>query len=164
MDLLIPEFGTVIWTLVVFLIVFSILAKFAWKPMQNALKKRSDSIAEALEAAERTKKEMTQLQAENEKLLAEAKVERDKIIQEARDLKDSLLSEARERAKKEGQKMIDDAKEVIKNERVAAVQEIKKQVSELSVAISEKILLHELSDPSKQKALIEKSLTDLKFN
>ncbi len=55
--------------------------------------------------------------------------------------------------------MIEDAREAIKNERAAAIQEIKKQVSELSVAISEKILLQELSDPAKQKEIIEKSLS-----
>ena len=60
--------------------------------------------------------------------------------------------------------MIEEAREAIKNERAAAIQEIKKQVAELSVAISEKILMHELSDPEKQQELIEKSLSDVKFN
>jgi F-type H+-transporting ATPase subunit b len=164
MDLLTPEFGTIFWTLIVFGLAFFILAKFAWKPMLNALKQRDNSIAQALQAAEATKKEMSQLHAENEKLMAEARVERDKILQEAREFKDSVLNEAREQAKKEGHKLIEDAREAIKTERAAAIQDIKKQVSELSVAISEKILMHELSDPAKQKELIEKSLVDVKFN
>jgi F-type H+-transporting ATPase subunit b len=164
MDLLIPEFGTIFWSLLVFGITFFILARYAWKPMLKALKQRDTSIAEALQAAEKAKADVSKLHAENEKLLAEARVERDKILQEARELKDALLSESRELAKKEGHKMIEDAREAIKNERAAAIQDIKKQVSELSVAISEKILLHELSDPAKQKEIIEKSLVDVKFN
>jgi len=164
MDLLTPEFGTIFWTLIVFLISFYILAKFAWKPMLNALKERDKAIAQSLEAAEKAKSEVSRMQAESEKIMAQARVERDKMLQEARDLKESLVNESREQAKKEGLKLIEDARQVIKTERTAAVQEIKNQVSILSVAISEKILLHELSDPEKQKELIEKSLVDVKFN
>jgi F-type H+-transporting ATPase subunit b len=164
MDLLIPETGTIFWSFIGFSLTFFILAKFAWKPMLKALKERDSSIAQALQAAETAKKEVSQLHTENEKLLAEARAERDKILQEARELKESLMTESRELAKKEGKKMIDDAREAIKNERIAAIHEIKKQVAELSVAISEKILLQELADPGKQQELIEKSLNEIKFN
>jgi F-type H+-transporting ATPase subunit b len=164
MDLLTPEFGTIIWTLIIFSITFFILAKFAWKPLLNALKLRDKSIADALQAAETAKKEVSQLQAENEKLLVQTKAERDKIIQEARELKDSLLNDAREQARKEGHKMIADAREAIKNEKAAAIQDIKRQVTELSVSISEKILMHELADSEKQKEIIDKSIVEAKLN
>ena len=164
MDLLIPEFGTIIWSLIVFSIVVLILGKYAWKPMLKALKQRDLTIAESLQAAEKAKREVGQLQLESEKLMAQAKVERDKMLQEARELKESLMHDSREQAKKEGLKMIEDARQAIKTERAAAIQDIKNQVSELSVAISEKILLHELSDPAKQKQFIEKSLVDVKFS
>jgi F-type H+-transporting ATPase subunit b len=164
MDLLIPEFGTIIWTLIVFSIVVLILGKYAWKPMLKALKQRDLTIAESLQAAEKAKREVGQLQLESEKLMAQAKIERDKMLQEARELKESLMKDAREQANKEGLKMIEDARQAIKTERTAAIQDIKNQVSELSVAISEKILMHELSDPAKQKEIIDKSLVDVKFN
>jgi len=164
MDLLIPEFGTIFWTLIVFSITFLILARYAWKPLLNALKQRDNTIAQSLEAAEKAKLEVSRLQIKSEEILAEARAERDKMLQETREFKESLLNEAHEQARKEGHKLIEDAREAIKNERAAALHEIKKQVSELSVAISEKILLHELSDPEKQKELIEKSLVDVKFN
>lgn len=164
MDLLIPEFGTIFWTLLVFLITFYILARFAWKPMLNALKERDKTIAQSLEAAEKAKSEVSRLQVESDKIMAQARLERDKLLQEARDLKESVLNDAREQAKKEGLKLIEDARQAIKTERAAAIQEIRKQVSELSVAISEKVLKHELSDPEKQMELIEKSLVDVKFN
>jgi F-type H+-transporting ATPase subunit b len=164
MDLLIPETGTIFWSFIGFSITFFILAKFAWKPLLKALKERDNSIAQALQAAETAKKEVTQLHSDSEKILAEAKAERDKIIQEAREFKETLMAESRELAKKEGRKMIDDARDAIKAERAAAIHEIKKQVAELSVAISEKILLQELSDSGRQQDLIEKSLNDIKFN
>jgi F-type H+-transporting ATPase subunit b len=164
MDLLIPEFGTIIWSFLGFLITFLILAKFAWKPLLNGLKERDNSIAQALQAAEAAKRDVSQLHTESEKLLAEAKAERDKIIQEAREFKESVMNNAREQAKQEGHKLICEAREAIRNERAAAIQDIKKQVAELSVAISEKILVKELSDPAKQQELIEKTLNELKFN
>jgi F-type H+-transporting ATPase subunit b len=164
MDLLIPEVGTIFWTFLIFSIAFFILAKFAWKPTLKALKERDNSIAQALQAAETAKKEVSKLHTDSERIMAEAKVERDKILQEAREFKDSLLNEAREQAKKDGKKLIDEAREAIKTERAAAIQDIKRQVAELSVSISEKILMQELSDPSKQHDLIEKSLSDVKFN
>jgi F-type H+-transporting ATPase subunit b len=164
MDLLIPEVGTIFWTVLIFSIAFFILAKFAWKPTLKALKERDNSIAQALQAAETAKKEVSKLHTDSERIMAEAKTERDKILQEAREFKESVLNEAREQAKKDGKKLIDEAREVIKTERAAAVQEIKQQVAELSVSISEKILMQELSDPAKQRDLIDKSLSDVKFN
>jgi F-type H+-transporting ATPase subunit b len=164
MDLLIPETGTIFWAFIGFSLAFFILAKFAWKPLLKGLKERDNSIAQALQAAEIAKKVVSQLHSESEKLLAEAKSERDKIIQEAREFKESVLTNAREQAKHEGHKLIAEAREAIKNERAAAIQDIKNQVASLSVAISEKILSKELSDPGKQEELIEKSLRDLKFN
>lgn len=164
MDLLIPETGTIIWSFIGFLITFLILARFAWKPLLKGLKERDNSIAQALQAAETAKRDVSQLHLESEKLFAQAKIERDKIIQEARELKDSLLTEARDQAKKEGHKLIEDARMAIKNERAAAIQEIKKQVAELSVLISEKILMHELADTEKQRELIDKSIVEAKLN
>ncbi|MBN2813461.1 MAG: F0F1 ATP synthase subunit B [Bacteroidales bacterium] len=164
MDLLIPEVGTIIWSLIGFSITFFILAKFAWKPVLKGLKQRDESIEKALQAAETAKREVSQLQSDNEKLLAETKAERDKILQEARELKESLLNDAREQAKREGHKLIADAREAIKNEKAAAIQDIKRQVTELSVSISEKILMHELADSDKQREIIEKSIIEAKLN
>ncbi len=164
MDLLIPEIGIIFWMIIGFSIAFFILAKYAWKPIVNALKERDSSIATALQDAEKAREEVSKLQTENEKILAEAKAESDKIIQEARSYKDSMLNEAAELAKKQTNKMIEDAKKAIMNERAAAMHEIKKQVSELSISISEKILMQELSASDKQLKFIDKSLNDIKFN
>lgn len=164
MDLLIPEVGIIFWMIIGFSIAFFILAKYAWKPIVKALGERDNSIANALKDAEKARNEVAKLQTESEKILSEAKSESDKIIQEARELKDSVLNEANDLAKKQAQKMIEEARIAIKNEQASAVHEIKKQVSELSVAISEKILMQELSDPEKQQKLIAKSLSEMKFN
>jgi F-type H+-transporting ATPase subunit b len=80
MDLLIPSFGLIIWTLLVFLIVFFILKKFAWKPILNSLKQREHTIADSLATAEKVKAEMAQLKNENEALLAKAREERAQLL------------------------------------------------------------------------------------
>jgi len=163
MGLLTPDTGTIIWTFIGFLIVFLILRKFAWKPILNALKERDNSIADALKAADRAKQDISRLEAENERVLAEARIERDKIIKEAREIKESLINDARDLAKIESKKMIEEAREGIKNEKTAAINELKKQVADLSVDIAEKVLSRELSDPARQKDFIDRILNDIRF-
>jgi F-type H+-transporting ATPase subunit b len=164
MDLLLPHTGTVIWMLIAFSIVLFILKKFAWKPILNVLKAREESIEEALLSAERTKKEMRKIQAENEKILAEAKLERDKILKEARNLKDEIINEAKKKAVEESGKIIDNAREAIKSEKNAAVKEIREQIASFSVTIAEKILQEKLEETSEQKELIDKYLREINVN
>ena len=164
MDLLLPHTGTIIWMTIVFLIVFWILKKFAWKPILNALKMREESIDSALKAAVAAKEEMSKLQADNEKIVAEAKQERDFILKEARELKESILVEAKKQASVEGEKMIDAAKNAIKNEKATALNDIKEQIAKLSVRIAEKLLQEKLNNESEQKELIDKLLKEIKLN
>jgi F-type H+-transporting ATPase subunit b len=117
MDLLIPSFGLIIWTLLAFLIVFFILKKFAWKPILNSLKERENSIADSLSTAERVRAEMAQLKSENEALLAKAREERGQILKEARDTKEKIISESKEQAKIEANKIITDAQAAIEQQK-----------------------------------------------
>lgn len=163
MGLLTPDTGTIIWTFIGFLVAFLILKKYGWKPILRIIKERDDSIANALSAAEKAKLEVSRLEANNEKVLAEARLERDKIIKEAREIKESLINDAKDLAKIESKKMIEEARESIKSEKTAAINDLKKQVAELSVDIAEKILSRELSDPLKQKDLVDRTLNDIRF-
>src|SRR4030042_2729398 len=146
MGLLTPDTGTIIWTFLGFLVAFLILKKFAWKPMLKAIKERDNSIANALNAAEKAKKEVSRLEASNEKILLEARLEREKIIKEARELKESIIGEAKNLAKIDSKKMVEEARESIKTEKIAAINDLKKQVAELSISIAEKVLTSELAD------------------
>ena len=80
MNLLTPGFGLLIWTLVAFLVVFFLLAKFAWPAIIGGLRERENSIAESLESAKRVKEEMAQLKSDNETLLAKAREERAQLL------------------------------------------------------------------------------------
>jgi len=164
MDLITPGFGLIFWMTIVFLGLVFLLSKYAWKPMLNAVKERESSIAESLSAAERAKDEMAKLTADNEKLLEEARLERDKIIKEALAAAGTLKEEAKEDASKISTKMIEDAKQVINNEKQAALTEMKNQVASLSVEIAERLLRQNLSDDPSQKSLVDQYVKDLNIN
>lgn len=163
MELVTPGIGLLFWMAISFTIVFLILKKFAWKPIINALKDREDSIAEALNSAQKARKDVEGLKADNEKIIAEARREKDLILKEARDIKEKIVAEAKAQANAEAQKSIETARMVIQNEKIAAINEIKQQVAELSVSIAEKVLQKELKDKKEQEALVDNLLKDVKL-
>jgi F-type H+-transporting ATPase subunit b len=164
MDLVTPSIGLIFWQTITFLLVLLILGKFVWRPIMNALKAREGSIEEALRAAELAREEMEKLHADNEKLMAEARMERDQIIKDASVMASKIREEAKEEAGKITQKMIEDARHTINLEKQAAVNEIRNQVAEFSLQISEKILRKNLEKDDQQKGLIQEYLKDMKLN
>jgi len=159
-----PDPGLFIWSTVAFLILFFLLSKFAWKPIVKALDERERSIEDALSKAEMAKAEMAKLISENEDLLKEARLERDSILKEAKEIKDQIINEAKDQAKIEGARLIEKAKDEITNQKLAAMAEIKNQVSSLSLAIAEKVLRKQLEDQDKQQALVNDLLQEVKLN
>lgn len=164
MDLLLPESGLVIWQLVIFLGLFFLLAKFAWKPILSSLKEREESIQQALDSAESAKKEMASLKADNEILLRETREERDKILRDAREAGNRIHDQAQADAKKNADRLIEDAKAVIQTEKNAALRDVKEQVAMFSLEIAEKLIKKNLSDDKAQKELANTFIKDLKLN
>ena len=164
MNLLTPEFGLLIWTLLAFLVVFYILAKFAWPPIMKGLKDREQGISNSLATAEKVRAEMMQLKNENEILLVKAREERAEILKEARAIKDKIISEARDQAKVEAGKIIVDAQAAIETQKMAALTDIKNQVGNMVVEISEKILRRELTNKPEQENYIKKLAEEVKLN
>ena len=121
MDLLNPNFGLLIWTLIAFLVVFFILKKFAWKPILSSLKERERGIADAISSAEKVKSEMAQLKSENETLLAKARDERATLLKEAKETSDKMISDAKEKARSEYDRIVADAQAAIDQQKNAAL-------------------------------------------
>ncbi len=163
MELVTPGIGLLFWMALSFTIVFLILRKFAWKPIMNALKDRETSIADALNAADKARKDVEGLKADNDKIIAEARREKDQILKEARDIKEKIIAEARDMANAEARKSIENARMLIQNEKASAINEIKQQVAELSVAVAEKVLRNELKDRKEQEALVDNLLKEVKL-
>ena len=160
MSLLTPNPGLIFWMLVVFLVLVFILSKYAWGPIINGLKEREEEIQGALDMAKKTKEEMAKLKSDNERLIIEANAARDRIIKEAKEASNRLVEEAKDRATAEGNRILEAARETIRNEQAAAVAQVKKEIATLSVEIAEKVLRRELSDKNAQEQLVADLVKD----
>jgi F-type H+-transporting ATPase subunit b len=164
MDLLLPEFGLLIWTLLAFLVVFFVLGKYAWPAITKGLKQREQGIADSLATAERVRAEMAQLKNENEALLAKAREERAQLLKEARETKDKIINEAKEQSKIEANKIITEAQAAINTQKMAALTDVKNQVGKLVIEVSEKLLKRELENKEAQEAHIKGLVDEVKLN
>ena len=162
--LLTPAFGTVVWSTIAFLVVLFLLRKMAWGPILQALKEREESIANALNEADKARSEMADLHASNDKLLQEARAERDSMLRDAREIADKMVADAKSKAKEEASREADTARQAIAVERKAAVAELKAEVAKLSVSIAEQLIRTELASSDKQEALVAKLIDESPLN
>ena len=164
MQLLTPGVGLIIWQTIVFVLLFFLLAKLAWKPIINSLKDRERSIQDALDTAEKARLEMSQLKSDNEKLLQEAREERDRILREAREIAVKMREDAQADARKASDKIVEDARAAINVEKQAALRDVKAQVATFSLEIAEKLMKKNLANDKAQKELVDVYVKDLKVN
>lgn len=156
-----PAIGTIFWSALIFLCFFLLLAKFAWKPILNAVKARDEIIKGSLDAAEKARDDMKKLQADNEAILRKAREERENILKEARETRDKMINEAKDRAGEEAEKLIEKARVGIEREKDKALAEIHEQVTYLSVEIASKLLGEKLRESEQQNKLIDNYLKEL---
>jgi F-type H+-transporting ATPase subunit b len=164
MELLTPGTGLIIWQTFVFILLFILLSKLAWKPILSSLKERESSIQNALDTADKARAEMAKLTADNEVLLKHAREERDKILREAREASNRLKDEAHAEAKRTADKIVDDARVAINIEKQAAMKEVRVQVALFSLQVAEKLMKKNLAGDKEQKDLVEGYIKDLKLN
>jgi F-type H+-transporting ATPase subunit b len=164
MELVQPGIGLIIWMTIAFSLLLWILAKFAWKPIMKGLKEREQTIEEALNTANKAHEEMKALKFSNEQLMKEAKEDRDNILRDARKVKESIIEAARIKANEEGNRIIENAREAINNEKLAAIHDMKNQLALLSIEIAEKIIKKELSGKDSQKEFIQRLIDEVNVN
>lgn len=155
-----PSFGLIFWMTVSFLAVLFILKKFAWKPILGTLNERERTIEDALNEAKKAREEIAAMSSRNEELMAEAREEREVLLREAREIRDREIAAARTRAKAEGDALLARVREDIRNEKNAAIVEMKNQVAELSIMVAEQILKEKLSTNAAQQALVERVINE----
>ena len=153
--------GLFVWTILTFLLLLTVLAKFAWKPLLKILKDREDLIRSSLEDAEKAQTELARLNAEGEKIINKARSEAQEILSQvkasAAKMKEEILIDSKEKAKT----IADNAEKQIRIEKDKAIAEIKGEVVNLSISMAEKLIRKNLS-ADENKALIEESLLKLK--
>ncbi len=164
MGLLTPELGLFVWTLVAFLIVFLILRATAWKPILKGLGEREKGIADSIAAADRVRKEMAQMQSENEALMASAREERSHILKEAKEHADAIIAQAKSETRGVADKMIAEARTEIQNQKMAALTDVKNQIGLVAVDVAEKILRQKLGSEAAQTAHAQAMAQDINLN
>jgi len=152
--------GLFIWTILTFLVLFFVLAKFAWKPLLAALEARENTIRSSLEDAEKAKTELERLNAESEEIIAKARSEAQSIHVEARAAAEKIKTDLMSEAEEDAGKIRDEAEKQIRVEKEKAINEIRQEVVDLSLAVAEKVIKKNLSKEHNQD-LIENSLKNL---
>ena len=159
-----PTPGLAIWSLVIFVLFWVIMGKFAFKPIARALEQREADIQNALDSAKSAKEEMATLKAQNEKIMAEAREEKAKILQEAKEIKNQTINEAKEKAKEEASKIVAAARNEIENQKKAAIAEIKTQVGGMAIEIAEKLVRQQLKGQADHEAYVKKLVDEFNLN
>lgn len=162
MNLLLPESGLLFWMTIIFAIVFFILARFGFPIITGMVEKRSRRINDSLEAARVAEEALAHLTQEKERILSDTKLEQDKLMKEAAAEREKMIGQAQAQAKLEADKILQEAKEMIRQEKEAAMREIRKEVALVSMAIAEKVVRKELASNDGQQELVDRLLEEVK--
>jgi F-type H+-transporting ATPase subunit b len=152
-----PDPGLFIWTILTFLVLVALLARFAWRPLLQALEKRQATIAQALEDSQRARQELERVQREGAQMMATARAEAEALIARSRSDADALREELKQKARSEAATIVKNAERQIQMETARAVQQIRHEAVDLSVDIASKILRRQVSREDNE-ALIQEAL------
>jgi F-type H+-transporting ATPase subunit b len=147
---------------IIFAIVFFVLAKFGFPIITGMVEKRNKRIADSLEAARIAEDAIAHLTEEQERIISETRATQTKLMQEAAAERDKMIAQAQDKAREEAQKIMDDTRVRIQQEKEAAIREVRQEVAKLSIVIAEKVVRKELSSDDAQKALVDKLLNEVK--
>jgi F-type H+-transporting ATPase subunit b len=155
--------GLMIWTVVFFFVVFFVLRKFAFGPLQNMLDQRRDSIRQSVEAADQARAEAQLLLEEHRKLIAEARGQGEAILAEARKTRDSMEQRMREETEAERQRRLEETRKEIAAETARALQQIRAEVADLTLEAASRVVGRTL-DAKRDQELIEEAIAGLDFS
>ena len=161
MSLVTPDAGLLFWMVIIFGIVFFILAKFGFPVITKMVNERTESIDKSLAMAEEARKELADLYKEHAELLLQAKKEQARIMDDAAKMKASIIEQAKVQAQEEADKILEQARVEIAAEKENALQDIRKEVAMLSMNVSEKILRTDFASEEVQKRYVDKVMEEL---
>jgi F-type H+-transporting ATPase subunit b len=161
--LITPNVGLMVWTLVVFLISFFVLRKWVFPVIGQALDARANRINESIDAAEKTRHDADELLADYRERLKEARGQADEIVSRARQTADAHEREAQEEAKAKRDQAMEQTRRDIEAETRRAIQEIRKEVADLTVLATEKVTRKTLTEED-QRRLIDDAMSELDFS
>jgi F-type H+-transporting ATPase subunit b len=152
-QLLNPEVGTIIWTLITFVVLLFLLSRFAWKPFTEFLDAREKSIKDAIDAAQRARAEAEEILKKNEELLSNARRETALLLEQGRRETETLRAELLVQARKEAQDLVEQGKKQIAYEQKQAIETLRRQVADLAIGAAGRLIQSDLDD-AKHRALV----------
>ncbi len=161
MELFLPESGLIFWMFVVFVVLFAILAKFAWPFILKSIDSRAELIDKGVEYAETAKANLEDSENQARAILAEAGRQQMEILQEAAQMKTQIIEEAKKAAAAEAKKLVDAAAISIEQSRKEAELQFRQEVSLFALTIAEKLVRKELAGDKAQAEMVEKLLNEL---
>ena len=157
MNLLAPNAGLMFWTLLIFLVLLVILAKFAFKPLTAAVEAREAALEKAIKDAQADREAAAKHLAEQTKALDAARAEAQRMVAESRTTGEKLRNEMLEQTKHQQAELLERARVEIDNERKRAVADLRREAVELAVAGASKVIERNLDDQTNRK-LVENFL------
>jgi F-type H+-transporting ATPase subunit b len=158
-----PGLGLMIWTLILFLFTMWVLSKVAFPKIQEALDRRAKTIAESIDVAERQRRESDELLAEYRGRLAEAREQADDIMARARKSAETFEAEAAVAGKEKREDLVNAAKRDIEAETRRSLDQIRREVADLTVLATEKVTRKSLNADD-QRRLVEEALSEVDFS
>ena len=155
-----PDPGLFIWTILTFLVLLGLLAKFAWGPLLKALEERQEAIRTSLDDADQAKQELERLQQESAQIIVEARAEAQSILVKSRADAETVREDLKQKAKEEAEALVRAAQHQIQLETARAVQQVRHEVVDLSLAVASKLIKKNLTQEDND-ALIQDSLTQI---
>ena len=152
-----PDPGLFVWTILTFLILVALLGRFAWRPLLQALERRQATIVQSFEDAQRARQELERLQRESVQIMAQARAEAESMLARSRSDAEALREELKQKARTEAAGIVKNAERQIQLETARAVQQIRHEAVDLSVAIASKILRRQVTREDNE-ALIQEAL------
>ena len=149
--------GLYVWTIITFLLLFFLLAKFAWKPLLKALSEREEKIRSSLEKADEAQQRQERLNAEGEEIIGKARAEAKSIVSDGKVAAEKIRDEIEMKGKEKANTIVAQAEKQITTEKEQAISDIRGEVAALSIQIAEKLIRKNLSNKDNM-ALIKESL------
>lgn len=160
-SILSPDLGLLFWMFLAFLIVFALVAKYGFPVIIKMVEDRKNYIDESLKKAREANEMLANIKAESEEILRQASERQAQVLKEAMATRDSIVKEARDKAREEGQKLLEEAKAQIAVEKENALRDIRNTVADVSVQIAEKVVRRQLDKDTEDEQYIERLLNEV---
>ena len=159
-DLLSPNAGVMFWTLIIFVVLLFVLARYAFKPLTAAVEAREKALEEAITSAKRDRDEAARLLAEQQKAVDAARADAQRVVAEARTTGDKLRNEMLEQTKQQQHELLERARAEIDNERKRAIADLRREAVDLALAGASRVVERNLDDQTNRK-LVESFLASV---